>query len=328
MATIVYHIGALGDFLAVLPAVKLWRLVHPLDKTILLGKPAFGELGKLSGYFDDVWDAQRAAWSWLFSTAPVPEQGRQKFAGIAAAILFTATDAPIVGRMSELGVRDVYVQPPFPLERIPIYAYHLSLFQRHVYLLDDFGPSISVPASYATIARDILGAGKNPVALHPGSGSAKKNWPLCRFFSLAERIKKRGFSPLWLRGPAEEGLPAPDGCVVLDNAELPMLVRLFQSCRGYIGNDSGISHLAAAAGCPSIVLFGPSDPLVWKPYGAKVRALLARPGCAPCHPNNNGKPCPVGGCMERLSVDEVWEAFERLVTVSELSRRAARVDNS
>ena len=319
MATVVYHFGALGDFLAVLPAVKLWRLIHPLDKTILLGKPAFGALGKLGGYFDDVWDAQRAEWAWLFSIAPIPEKGRQKFTEIAAAILFTALDAPIVGRMPELGVRDVYVQPPFSSERMPIYAYHLSLLPRQVYLLDDFGPAIRVPALYETIVRDILGGKKNPVALHPGSGSAKKNWPLCRFFSLAERIKKRGFSPLWLRGPAEEGLPAPEGCVVLDNAELPVLVRVFELCRGYIGNDSGISHLAAAAGCPSIVLFGPSDPLVWKPYGAKVRALLARPCRAPCHPNHNNKTSCEGGCMDRITVDEVFEAFERLVTVSELS---------
>ena len=104
------------------------------------------------------------------------------------------------------------------------------------------------------------------VVIHPFSGSASKNWPLERFRALAAAMES--FAPVhWCAGP-EEPL---DGAVRFD--ELYDLACWLASGRLYIGNDSGITHLAAAAGAPVIALFGPTDPGVWAPRGDRVRVI-------------------------------------------------------
>ncbi|HSE95533.1 MAG TPA: glycosyltransferase family 9 protein, partial [Methylomirabilota bacterium] len=68
---------------------------------------------------------------------------------------------------------------------------------------------------------------------------------------------------------------ALDDTHVLPDPTLPQLAALLAAARGYVGNDSGPTHLAAAVGCPTLALFGPSDPGVWAPHGAHVRVLAA-----------------------------------------------------
>jgi hypothetical protein len=107
------------------------------------------------------------------------------------------------------------------------------------------------------------------IAIQPFSGSPKKNWPLERFQELASLL------PLpvrWCAGP-EEDLP---DCVRFD--DLYELGCWLASARLYIGNDSGISHLAAAAGTPVVALFGPTDPAVWAPRGSNVKVIRAPRG--------------------------------------------------
>lgn len=100
--------------------------------------------------------------------------------------------------------------------------------------------------------------------IHPFSGSSGKNWPLQRYRELARSL------PLpvhWCAGP-EEHLP---DAVRIDN--LYQLGCWLASAQLYIGNDSGITHLAAAAGVPVISIFGPTDPQVWAPRGRQVRIV-------------------------------------------------------
>jgi len=110
------------------------------------------------------------------------------------------------------------------------------------------------------------------VAIHPFSGSAKKNWPLERFRELARRLD---VPVRWCAGPQEP----------LEDAErfdsLYDLACWLRSARLYIGNDSGITHLAAAVGTPVVALFGPTDPAIWAPRGQHVSVVAtARPGDA------------------------------------------------
>lgn len=99
------------------------------------------------------------------------------------------------------------------------------------------------------------------IILHPFSGGAKKNWPLDHFRELAAQIP----DVEWTCGPEEQ----------LDGArrfgDLAELARWISGARLYIGNDSGITHLAAAVGTPTLALFGPTDPAIWRPAGAHVR---------------------------------------------------------
>lgn len=99
------------------------------------------------------------------------------------------------------------------------------------------------------------------IILHPFSGSAKKNWPLIHFQVLAAELGDVN----WTCGP-EESLA---GAVRFD--DLAELGRWISGASLFIGNDSGITHLAAAVGTPTLALFGPSDPTIWCPAGAHVR---------------------------------------------------------
>ena len=103
------------------------------------------------------------------------------------------------------------------------------------------------------------------VAIHPFSGSPRKNWPLENFRALAARLAVD--SPVeWCRGPED---PPLEGAVEI--ADLYQLACWLARARLYIGNDSGVTHLAAAVGTPVLALFGPSDPDVWAPRGREVQ---------------------------------------------------------
>lgn len=100
--------------------------------------------------------------------------------------------------------------------------------------------------------------------IHPFAGSPKKCWPLERYQELARRLP---MPVCWCAGPEEQ---LPDG-VRFDN--LYELACWLATARLYIGNDSGITHLAAAVGTPVTALFGPTDPLIWAPRGLQVRVI-------------------------------------------------------
>src|SRR5580658_7957146 len=100
--------------------------------------------------------------------------------------------------------------------------------------------------------------------IHPFSGSARKNWPLERFRELADRL---AMPVRWCAGP-EETL---EDAVRFDN--LYELAGWLASAQVYIGNDSGITHLAAAVGTPVVAIFGPTDPIVWAPRGERVSVI-------------------------------------------------------
>jgi len=101
--------------------------------------------------------------------------------------------------------------------------------------------------------------------IHPFSGSTRKNWPLAKFRALAQRIE-RVMPVEWCAGPED---PPLDGAVRI--AGLYELACWLAQARLYLGNDSGVTHLAAAVGTPVLALFGPTDPAVWAPRGPHVR---------------------------------------------------------
>jgi heptosyltransferase-3 len=100
--------------------------------------------------------------------------------------------------------------------------------------------------------------------IHPFSGSAGKNWPLNRFREVAARL---ALPVRWCAGP-EEGL---EGAERFEN--LYDLACWLATARVYVGNDSGITHLAAAVGTPVVAIFGTTDPSVWAPRGERVRVV-------------------------------------------------------
>jgi heptosyltransferase III len=116
------------------------------------------------------------------------------------------------------------------------------------------------------------------VAVHAGSGSARKNWPVARFAEVA-RALAGGDPVLWIEGPADtptepSALDIPTS-VRVRSLPVRALAAVLARAAVYVGNDSGVSHLAAAAGAPTVAIFGPTDPAQWSPLGPAVRVVRA-----------------------------------------------------
>lgn len=119
-----------------------------------------------------------------------------------------------------------------------------------------------------------------PVVIHPGSGGAHKCWRLDNFLSVARILAKEGVEVVFLFGPAEAerfSEPAIAGIrtagKLLTNLSLADVLGVLGCSRGYIGNDSGITHLAAALGIRTVVVFGPTEPAIYGPLGPAVTIL-------------------------------------------------------
>jgi ADP-heptose:LPS heptosyltransferase len=103
--------------------------------------------------------------------------------------------------------------------------------------------------------------------IHPFSGSARKNWPLDHYQTLARWLEATGRSVQFCTSPVQ---PLPAARVIENLAELASWLA---GASLYIGNDSGITHLAAASGAPTVALFGPTNPQVWAPRGSNVTII-------------------------------------------------------
>jgi len=144
------------------------------------------------------------------------------------------------------------------------------------------------------------------LALHPGSGGVAKCWPAERFARLAMAAAAEWrTTPVFLIGPADREawatirsrLPPALAAHALVERPLREVLALLSLARAYVGNDSGISHLAALAS-PTLALFGPSDPLVWHPLGRRVVVLRAE-----------------GGAISRLGLEDVLDSLGRLLVL-------------
>ena len=111
-----------------------------------------------------------------------------------------------------------------------------------------------------------------------------------------------------LADPYLGGLAAAQGHLLLAGAPLARVAAVLSRCRLFLGNDSGLTHLAAALGGPKVLaLFGPTDPAVWAPPGRQVRVLRAPCPKAPCA-RGRKIPCPESQCLADLSPEQVVEA--------------------
>jgi len=155
------------------------------------------------------------------------------------------------------------------------------------------------------LAANRLGGGADVVAVHPGSGGRGKCWPAESFARVISALLDAGRNVLMLQGEADAQAVADvraelgGDCVpVLRDLPLRTLAAALSRCGRYLGNDSGVSHLAAAVQVECVVLFGPTDPEVWAPQGRNVTVLAADLECRPC-----GKTSP--DCTDRRCLTDV-----------------------
>lgn len=216
----------------------------------------------------------------------------------------------------------------------------------------EYVPSTDAVRRVDQLIRDRLPAGRPFVILHcaggtnPGLSLLRKRWPIESFRELAARINRTGRTVV-LVGAEEDrvavsgrwdvptdGLPVhptdrrPSEAAIVDlvgQLSLDELAELARRAAAYVGNDSGPSHLAEAAGANVVMLFGPSDPIIYGPRHPRAIALTAGLWCSPCFENGRVAPCANVICLRALSVDRVWYEVARLIAASQDAPRQARI---
>lgn len=253
------HAGGVGDFICTFPTLAALSRTHDIE---IAGMPERALLAREAGLAVAVHDIETTGFHSLFST---PDARLRAFAARfdEALIWMADSDGALARNLCMAGTANVRCFPGIPPEDWARHAAHW------------YGTCAGVEISLPFQANFSPMTNAPDVVLQPGSGSPKKNWPLACFEALASRLTRRGHRVSWCMGPAEANLPhRPDS---LSPMSLPELARLLAGARLFIGNDSGISHLAAAAGCPTLAIFGPTNPRVWAPAGPRVRVLRGRP---------------------------------------------------
>jgi len=164
------------------------------------------------------------------------------------------------------------------------------------------------------------------VAIHPGSGeySLARRWPLDRFAQVADALmERRGVQVVLLGGPDEAELTQSVASLMRHEAidlggktSIPVLAALLRECRLFVGNDSGVMHLASAVGTPMVAIFGPSNPLAWGPWGPSHEVVQVDLECSPCIYRGfrlgRLEGCENPECINQVSPEMVLAAAERL----------------
>jgi hypothetical protein len=313
---LIVHAGALGDLVCLFPVLQaLGRSQRP---TAILCPQRLGKLAVAEGLVAESLPIEAAWTASLFAGDPGPE-ARRLLAPFGRVLAFTRSEALLAG-LGRLGVRLCGAAPRPPAESPEHVTAHAFRQVRDCGLLGGAEGSAGPQAGGERRAP----AGAGTVWLHPGAGSPRKRWPLSRFCEAAERLAERGFAPEFLIGPAEDDLAvrlkkAP--CPVRRLSDPVELAARLRSAVGYIGNDSGASHLAAWVGLPCVVIFGPSDPGRWRPNGDFVEIVRPRLKCRPCFETETNN-CAEPACLEGVGSAEVLGAFDRAL------RRCTRKENS
>lgn len=165
-----------------------------------------------------------------------------------------------------------------------------------------------------------------PLALiHPAAALETKQWATQSFARVAEEVAERGLTPVAIVSSSErpvlESLRKQSTTRITGfyDLSLPEVTALASHARLFIGNDSGIAHIAAATGTPSVVIFGSSNVTHWRPWtfgqSEVVREELA---CQPCH----GYFCAEfdhAQCILRIPVERVVGAIERILKTTEFN---------
>ena len=295
--------GAIGDFVLTLPAIKLLRDDFPQAHIEILGYPHIIALAERRFYADAIRSIEYRPLAAFFATdAALPVELTEYFGSfdLILSYLFDP-DGIFHNNLKRCGIK-MFIAGPSKLSGHEHAALQLAR------PLEQIGLHLKNPAAriYPTeadreFARNFLGnSGKPFIALHPGSGSETKNWPIEKWEKLGEHLFSPDRAVLVITGEADE-----ERLRVLEtawkdkpvrfakNLALPHLAALFETSV-FIGHDSGISHIAAAAGARCILLFGPTDPAVWAPANESVTVLRA--------PDGN---------LDSLTVDDVIAALER-----------------
>jgi heptosyltransferase-2 len=280
--------GAIGDFILTLPAIKALREAYPAGQIDLLGYRHIATIGENRFYADRVRSIESGELSRFFAKdAELPRELANYFANFDLIISYLYDpDSIFENNLRRAGAKRI-IHGPARINHHSHATRQLALpIQELALTISDFAPKIFPSGEDRDRAAKFLNGVDAPVvAVHPGSGSDKKNWPLQNWVQLGDHLLKNFPGSLVIvAGEADvsqanklQSVWKSPRVRFAQNRPLPELGALLENAI-FVGHDSGISHLAAAAGASCILLFGPTDPAVWAPLNENARVIRAANG--------------------------------------------------
>jgi heptosyltransferase-3 len=279
--------GAIGDFILTLPAIKLLRENFPDAHIEILGYRHIVAVAEGRFYAEGARSIEYGPMAGFFVPNSVLDPALvEYFASFQQVISYLFDpDGFFEGNLRRAGVRNF----------LPAYqkiddSEHASLqlarpLQRLALFLEDHAATVYPSLADRQCVAPLFSDAEAPViALHPGSGSPRKNWPVEHWIALGQWIFAHYHAARLLLVGGEADGPQVSAlseafrgklAFTAHDLELPKLAAFLERCAVFLGHDSGISHLAAAVGTRCILLFGPTDPAIWAPANPDVKVIQA-----------------------------------------------------
>ena len=263
---LICHRGALGDFILTWPAIHCLRKILPDYLFKGIGRPEYMRLAINLGLLDSFIDMDSSKLLDLFNGKAIPPE----IGHPGGAVLWLSSGQDVVNLLKKYALLPVVSIAPFPARRMHVALYHCQSMQSHFPVnipenLSDCFPPRTKKGNYALI--------------HPGSGSPAKNYSPRFYLALADELQHLGYKKTgFIAGPAEKTTIMHEdftGRWVEWPENVERLANLLADASLYIGNDSGVSHLAGILGVPTIVFYKNTDPEVWGVLGRKVAHIKA-----------------------------------------------------
>lgn len=291
--------GAIGDFILTLPALRLLREGFSGCRIEIIGYRHICCVAEGRYYADAVRSIEYAPMAGFFNPRSELDPGLSEyFAGFGQVISYLFDpDKFFEGNLRRCGVKNLLVGDPRISDMQHASRQLARPMESLALFLEDEAARVYPSHADSAAANDLLRSLDTPfVAIHPGSGSDKKNWPLPAWNRLINRLLDLKATLLVVAGESdterirELKTEFSGRLIFLEHLPLNVLGAVLARCTFFIGHDSGISHLAAAAGADCLVLFGPTDPSVWAPKNPGANVLRAP-----------------GGLLQNLTVEAVLE---------------------
>lgn len=272
--------GALGDFILTLPVLAALRRHFPDGALEILGYERIGSLAVAAGLAGRISALESPALAGFFARDGTwPANEAQYFGGFDLIISYIYDPEKIFQTNVRRCTKAQFLAGPYrPDESAGLHAAKALLRPLEVLGIHeaDFCPRLVLPGP-APPATPLL-------AIHPGSGSALKNWPEAKWAELLWRLAAANEWHFLLIGGEAEGARCERLAATLPrhrtflarNLPLLELAQKMRSCFAFMGHDSGITHLAAALDLPGLVLWGPSNEAVWRPVSDRLRLIRDR----------------------------------------------------
>lgn len=330
--TFIHHDGALGDLLLSLPAI-----IHIRERSgfvHLAGRADVAAMLIEAGVVDEASSASGSGYVSLYGDYPSKEL-RDFLAAFDSSVVFTVRPESHAAAGIRRVIPDTRIIRTVPPGGVIAHVGNYRLGQ----LAEGASvqpPLITVPAGRSEEARGFLQRrgydfSRPLISVHPGSGGARKCWPLDDYITVLRMLGDfcRPYV-LFISGPVEAGSfggslreylrDNPSRSAHMENRDLALVAAALSMTDLYLGNDSGISHLSGCLGARSVVLFGPTDPVLWRPFGDNVRVVRGMAGCSPCR-DERSRSCLDRICLNHITPEEVFTAAREILSGSAAGKK-------